>query len=152
MLNPTQWQTITFLTAWLDRENGRSQHEITLRLMKITEEAGEVASAYVGMTGQNPRKGITHTVEDVQGEVCDVILAALVALASLTDDPAGVLAAKLRKVADRAAALAAPAPACTAALLPPNSGLVDRCVVRGPHDDHRTAAGARWTDADSGVR
>lgn len=105
MLTVDQWRTITFLTAWLDRENGRSSHEIAMRLLKITEEAGEVASAYVGMTGQNPRKGITHSREDVQGEVCDVILAAAVALASLTDDPAAVLAAKLRTVADRAAAL-----------------------------------------------
>lgn len=123
MLNPTQWQTIRFLTAWLDRENGRSQHEITLRLMKIGEESGEVQAAWIGVQGQNPRKGITHTVEDVQDEVCDVILAALVALASLTDDPAGVLAAKLRKVADRAGAL-----------------------------ETAAAAGVRWTDADSEVR
>lgn len=41
---------------------------------------------------------------------------------------------------------------CTAGLLPRGSGPVDRCAVRGPHDDHRTAAGARWTDADSEVR
>lgn len=48
--------------------------------------------------------------------------------------------------------LPAPAPACTAGLLPHGSGPVDRCVVRGSHDDHRTAAGGRWTDADSEVR
>jgi hypothetical protein len=53
---------------------------------------------------------------------------------------------------DAAEAQGAPAPACTAALLPRGSAPVDRCVVRGPHDGHRIADGARWTDADSEVR
>ncbi|MFE9886834.1 MazG-like family protein [Streptomyces scopuliridis] len=84
--------------------NGRDQHEVAMRILKVTEEAGEVASAYIGMTGQNPRKGVTHTIEDVQGELCDVILTAAVALASLSDDPAGVFDAKIRKVTERAEA------------------------------------------------
>ncbi|MFE7566885.1 MazG-like family protein [Streptomyces sp. NPDC057539] len=104
MLTTTHWQMIRDLVAWIDSNNGRDQHEIAMRIMKITEEAGEVSAAYIGMIGQNPRKGVTHTLADVQGELCDVILTVAVALASLSDDPAGVFDAKIRKVAERAAA------------------------------------------------
>ncbi|GGU52305.1 hypothetical protein GCM10010274_46520 [Streptomyces lavendofoliae] len=108
VISPDQWSTIRSLVDWIDRENGRSPHEIAVRILKVTEEAGEVASAYIGMTGQNPRKGITHSRADVEAELCDVIITAAVALASLTDQPAAVLDAKLAKVADRAAVTPAP--------------------------------------------
>ncbi len=101
MLTPNQWHTIRRLVAWLDHENGRTQHEITLRLLKLTEEAGEVAQAWIGTVGQNPRKGFTHTLPDVADELCDVIVTAAVALASIVDDPAGHLDAKLAKIAAR---------------------------------------------------
>jgi NTP pyrophosphatase (non-canonical NTP hydrolase) len=53
-------------------------------MMKLTEEAGEVTQAVIGTLGQNPRKGLTHTWEDVQAELCDVIVTAMVALTMLT--------------------------------------------------------------------
>lgn len=102
MLSADQWATIRGLVDWLDSKNGRSDQEITLRLLKITEEAGEVAQAWIGVQGQNPRKGITHTVPDVADELVDVIVTAAVALASVIDDPAGHLNAKLAKIAARA--------------------------------------------------
>jgi NTP pyrophosphatase (non-canonical NTP hydrolase) len=105
MLTPDQWSTVRNLVAWIDRENGRDPHEITMRILKISEEAGEVATAYIGMTGQNPRKGVTHSRADVEAELCDVILTAAVALASITDQSAAVLDGHLAKVAGRAAAL-----------------------------------------------
>ncbi|MGI5041504.1 MazG-like family protein [Streptomyces sp. JAC128] len=95
------WTTIRSLVTWLDQQNGRDQQEITLRLLKLTEESGEVAQAWIGTTGQNPRKGTTHSVEDVADELCDVIVTAAVALASLVDDPAGHLNTKLRRIAGR---------------------------------------------------
>ena len=52
--------------------------------MKIAEEAGEAVAAYIGMTGANPRKGTTATPDELAGELCDVVLAALVALATVT--------------------------------------------------------------------
>ena len=70
--------------AWLDAANGRGPHETAVRIMKITEEAGEAVAAYIGLTGANPRKGVTATPEDLAGELCDVVLAALVALATVT--------------------------------------------------------------------
>lgn len=102
MLNADQWSTIHHLVAWLDRENGRSQHEISMRLLKLVEEAGEVAQAYIGTQGQNPRKGRSHSTDDVADELCDVIVTAAVALTTISDgDPAAILNAKLKRIADR---------------------------------------------------
>ncbi|AVH59957.1 MULTISPECIES: MazG-like family protein [Streptomyces] len=101
MLSTDQWATIRGLVAWLDSENGRSQQEITLRILKLTEEVGEAGQAWIGVTGQNPRKGVTHDRADVADELCDVIVTAAVALASVIDDPAGHLNVKLAKIAAR---------------------------------------------------
>ncbi|WP_330449683.1 MazG-like family protein [Streptomyces anulatus] len=101
MTTPDHWSTIRDLVAWLDEQNGRSQQEITLRILKLGEETGEVAQAWIGVTGQNPRKGITHSVEDVADELCDVIVTASVALASLVDDPGAHLDAKVARIAAR---------------------------------------------------
>ncbi|WP_063770737.1 MazG-like family protein [Streptacidiphilus carbonis] len=102
---PDPWQTISALVAWLDVHNGSGQQETALRLLKVTEEAGEAAAAYIGATGQNPRKGTTHTAADVADELCDVIVSAMVALHSFTDRPAQRFTAKVHAIADRAAAL-----------------------------------------------
>jgi NTP pyrophosphatase (non-canonical NTP hydrolase) len=102
---PDPWAPIFRLVGWLDRQNGRGQQEISLRLLKLVEESGEVAQAYIGTVGQNPRKGVTHTTADVADELCDVIITAMVALVSVADgNPDDILAAKLDKVAKRAAA------------------------------------------------
>jgi NTP pyrophosphatase (non-canonical NTP hydrolase) len=102
------WSTIADLVAWLDRSNGRSEHEITLRIVKLFEEAGEAAQARIGMLGQNPRKGATHTSADLADELVDVIVTAMVALSSVTEDPQAVFEAKLQAIADRVAGLEAP--------------------------------------------
>ncbi|MFE1515833.1 hypothetical protein ACFW9I_03190 [[Kitasatospora] papulosa] len=179
VISTGQWATIRHLVDWIDRANGRTPHEVAMRILKITEENGEVATAhmampgqysradvadelcdvmlsaavalvtvagdtaedllavqwadvrrdtrnfttcfyeivasigraartYIGMTGQNPRKGVTHTREDVAAELCDVILAAAVALVLVTDGKAEqVLSAKLAKVAARASKVGA---------------------------------------------
>lgn len=102
MLNPDQWSTVHKTVGWLDRKNGRSSDEITMRLLKILEEAGEVARAHAGTKGQNPRKGYTHTLQDVADELCDVIVTAAVALVSIdAGDPAAILDSKLKQIADR---------------------------------------------------
>lgn len=93
------WQTVARLTAWLDDRNGRSGTETALRILKVTEEAGEVASAWIGMTGQNPRKGVTHVTADVADELCDVITAAMVALTTISGDPAGHFTRKIAQIA-----------------------------------------------------
>lgn len=50
---------------------------IPVQLVKIVEEVGEAAGAYIGMLGANPRKGETHTMEDFHTELLDVALTAL---------------------------------------------------------------------------
>jgi hypothetical protein len=47
------------------------------RLDKLAEEVGEVVVAYGGLVGENPRKGLTHTREDVLEELLDVAAVAL---------------------------------------------------------------------------
>ncbi len=54
------------------------------RVAKITEEAGEAIDALIGMTGQNPRKGVYGDYDDLYVELCDVALTALYALQHFT--------------------------------------------------------------------
>ncbi|MFI7386702.1 MazG-like family protein [Streptomyces sp. NPDC049813] len=96
------WATIDRLRAWLDENNQRpAQEALLLRMLKLSEEVGEAAQAVIGAVGQNPRKGVSHTWQDVESELCDVVVTALVALGTLTPDARGALAAHLAKLAER---------------------------------------------------
>lgn len=93
------WDAVAQSTQWLNQANGTDDREITGRILKITEEAGEAAGAWIGVLGTNPRKGVTHTRDQVAAELADVAISALVAIASLDRDPKAMLeacAAKLR--------------------------------------------------------
>ncbi|PWI43288.1 MazG-like family protein [Streptomyces sp. ICBB 8177] len=103
------WPVTARIVATLNATNGTGPHETAMRLLKVTEEAGEASAAYIGMTGQNPRKGTTHTPGDVADELCDVIIAAAVALHAFTPHPAAVLDAKLHAAARRLTTPAQPA-------------------------------------------
>lgn len=74
---------ITALSLWIDHAepNARRDDEAATwgRLAKIGEEFGEVIAAFIGYTGQNPRKGVTHTRLDVLKELLDVAVTALAA-------------------------------------------------------------------------
>ena len=97
------WGTIEEIVGWLDQNSVLPPDtEKLLRIMKLTEEAGEVTQAVIGTLGQNPRKGITHTWDDVQAELCDVVFTAMVALATITPDARKTFDAHLTRVADRA--------------------------------------------------
>jgi NTP pyrophosphatase (non-canonical NTP hydrolase) len=78
---------ISRTVIWLDHHNGCAEPELTLRILKVVEEAGEAARAWIGVLGQNPRKGVTHTREDVAAELADTAITALVAIESLGLDP-----------------------------------------------------------------
>ncbi|MGK5740524.1 MazG-like family protein [Micromonospora sp. URMC 103] len=97
----TVWAAARAARAWLDAANGTGDAELTCRLLKLTEEAGEVAGAWIGLLGQNPRKGVTHTREDVAAELADVAFTALVAIESLGLDARAVLDRCAAKVQDR---------------------------------------------------
>ncbi|GGZ50644.1 MazG-like family protein [Streptomyces bluensis] len=103
--DPDLWESIALLQTWLD-ENRRhdGQEGLLLRILKLSEEVGEVAQAVIGATGQNPRKGTTHTWDDVQAELCDVIITALVALRTLTPEAREVFTARLAAVRERSLA------------------------------------------------
>ncbi|MFF2651942.1 MazG-like family protein [Streptomyces sp. NPDC058045] len=102
-LNDTElWSTIARLRAWLDEASPNPPAEaLLLRMLKLSEEVGEVAQAVIGATGQNPRKGTSHTWDDVQAELCDVVITALVALHTLTPDAEQVLTTHLTRIARR---------------------------------------------------
>lgn len=99
------WSTVDDLWTWLDANRTHEGREgLLLRVLKLSEEVGEVAEAVIGATGQNPRKGTTHSWDDVQAELCDVIITALVALRTLTPEAREVFAHHLTRVRDRSLA------------------------------------------------
>ncbi|GAA2393165.1 MazG-like family protein [Streptomyces coeruleofuscus] len=105
---PDLWATVDTLWEWLDSHRPIEGREgVLLRVLKLSEEVGEVAEAVIGATGQNPRKGVTHTWDDVQAELCDVVITALVALRTLTPEAREVLARHLERVTRRSAELPA---------------------------------------------
>lgn len=55
-----------------------------LRYIKVFEEAGEMVGNIIGMTGQNPRKGVTSSLEEVLDEAADTALTILGAIESAT--------------------------------------------------------------------
>lgn len=95
------WAAVDGARRWLDEANGTSQAELSLRILKIGEEFGEASAAWIGAAGQNPRKGVTHTPQDVADELGDVAFTALVALASLGFDPRTVMDGVAAKVTGR---------------------------------------------------
>lgn len=94
-------RAVRVATAWLDEHQGRGREQQTVRILKLVEEAGEAARAWIGVIGQNPRKGVTHTVDDVAAELADTAITALVAIESLGLDAGTVLAECAAKVLSR---------------------------------------------------
>ena len=106
-MNHDAWDTAGELAAWLDASDAATvtpEASRILRCFKLTEEVGEVAQAVIGATGQNPRKSYTHDWNDVGNELCDVILAAMVALETIDPHARDTFAVRLKYVADRATA------------------------------------------------
>jgi NTP pyrophosphatase (non-canonical NTP hydrolase) len=96
---------IAALARYLNARNGAELAEMTAQMLKLSEEAGEVAAAWIGYLGQNPRKGVTHTLEDVFSELADVVITAKVAIARLGGDPDAEEARKAAVMAGRYEAL-----------------------------------------------
>lgn len=101
-MDASTWDTVDRLRDWLDDESPASgDNAKLLRVLKIGEEFGEVAEAMHGAMAANPRKGASHTWEDVHKELCDVTITALIALASLTPDARKLFDDRLQQIADR---------------------------------------------------
>ncbi|WOX09281.1 MazG-like family protein [Streptomyces sp. N50] len=100
--SPELWSGIDDLCAWVEAGQPVGGREgLLLGLLKLSEEVGEVSEAVIGATGQNQRKGVTHTWDDVQAELCDVVITALVALRMLTPDTQEVFTRHLARVLER---------------------------------------------------
>ncbi|MGW2404098.1 MazG-like family protein [Streptomyces sp. NPDC001739] len=86
------WETVVRLARRFDAHDdarGLDQaQQWTLQVLKIAEETGEASQAVIGARGTNPRKGDSHTWQDVQAEVADVIITGMVALARMRPDDA----------------------------------------------------------------
>ncbi|WKE71979.1 MazG-like family protein [Streptomyces sp. WP-1] len=97
------WPTIDELFSRLEATQTAQpgREALLLRILKLSEEAGEVAEAVIGATGQNPRKGVTHTWDDVQAELCGVVITVLVALRSLTPEAGDVFERHLKGARER---------------------------------------------------
>lgn len=95
------YERIAKITNWLNKSNEfvvDKQVDAMSRLLKIQEEAGEVAQAYIGYIGQNPRKGFTHSREDVINELADVVVTALCAMQYFTNDADTTKAYMINKI------------------------------------------------------
>ncbi|MEU7021899.1 MazG-like family protein [Streptomyces sp. NPDC046203] len=92
------WNHVTRLRQWLDADAAPASAEDTrlLRVLKISEELGEVAEAVHGALGANPRKGSSHSWSDVVKELADVIVTAAVALDTVSGDAEAAVAQQLR--------------------------------------------------------
>ncbi|MFE3327970.1 MazG-like family protein [Streptomyces sp. NPDC059176] len=92
------WDYVRRLRKWLDADAAPTSVEDArlLRVLKISEELGEVAEALHGALGANPRKGASHSWGDVAKELADVIVTAMVALDSVSGDGATVVEQQLR--------------------------------------------------------
>lgn len=89
------------LAGFLNRHNGREVGEMSMQMLKLAEEYGEAVSAWIGYTGQNPRKGVTHSLDDVLDELADVAIAAMVGIQRLGADSAAVIGVKIAQMQGR---------------------------------------------------
>lgn len=106
---PEAQEKLLAMSRWVDAGNPELSTEAIalIRLIKLSEESGEVAAAYIGAIGANPRKGVTNGMDKVLDELLDVAVTALGAYEHLQDHSGESLTALLSKiiaVADRAAA------------------------------------------------
>ncbi|GGX37856.1 MazG-like family protein [Streptomyces chryseus] len=96
------WDGVQKLRGWLDDENQAAAGDVKLlRVLKIGEEFGEAAEAITGALGANPRKGNSHTWQDVEKELADVIVTSMVALATITPDAEKVLEHRVAHLVQR---------------------------------------------------
>lgn len=79
------------LDEWLDENVAQEYKDQPLaqhwaRVGKVIEELGETITALIGVTGQNPRKGVTHGWDDVVEELADTQITAILAIQHFTKD------------------------------------------------------------------
>jgi hypothetical protein len=105
-------QSLSAVSRWLDESPAYQgidpETALWRRCSKVSAEAGEVHDALSGYVGENPRKGVTHTIADIEYELLDVAHAALAAVEHLHGNDESALerfAAHITHVARRAGVL-----------------------------------------------
>jgi NTP pyrophosphatase (non-canonical NTP hydrolase) len=108
-MSETTADRLAALSNWIDTSPanaGRDREAAAWgRISKVAEECGEVIEAFIGVTGQNPRKGVHGCVDDVVEELLDVAVTALCAVEHFTGNDGSsldLLDAKVQHVANRA--------------------------------------------------
>jgi hypothetical protein len=86
------WQIVAFVDNWLDENVSQPYKDQPLaqdwaRISKGIEELGETVEAFIGSTGQNPRKPVDPTIEKMIYELADTALTAILAIQHFTKDP-----------------------------------------------------------------
>jgi NTP pyrophosphatase (non-canonical NTP hydrolase) len=83
------WLAIHAIDRWLDSAVSEEYIRQPLaqdwaRIGKVIEELGESIRALIGYTGQNPRKGFTHSQEDMLEELADSAITAILGMQHFT--------------------------------------------------------------------
>jgi NTP pyrophosphatase (non-canonical NTP hydrolase) len=105
-------KAVEVVDTWLDSDVSPDYRAQPLahdwaRITKVCEEAGEVWRALSKETGENPRKGVCGTEDELLGELGDTVCAGLFAIQHRTKDTTRTLAivatalAKARERAER---------------------------------------------------
>lgn len=89
------------LTRLHEHYTAHGNGNLANQIIKVQEELGEVAEAYVGWAGTNPRKGFTHTRWDVAMELADVMVTAALAIKYAGLEVNQVLAKQMEKTIGR---------------------------------------------------
>lgn len=103
----SSWDSLAVLAAkYKDEALDAGQDPVQNQIVKLMEELGEVAQAFIGWSGQNHRKGYSHSIDDVISELADVVITAQVALITASANtgysPISHYADKLHRVTSRA--------------------------------------------------
>jgi len=59
---------------------------VEIRVLKLTEEVGEAAEAFIGIHGLNSRKGVCRSRDDLLAELAGVIITCAVAMTGVTGE------------------------------------------------------------------
>lgn len=80
---------------------GLSEEPISKLLLKVGQAYGEACQGLIGVTAYNPRKGASHTMEDLTARLCAVIRSSVIVLDEIELEPKTTFAANLARVHER---------------------------------------------------
>jgi hypothetical protein len=103
------WLAIHAIDRWLDSAVSEEYIRQPMaqdwaRISKVGEEYGEAVQAFIGYTGQNPRKGVINSREEVLEELADTALTAILAIQHFTKNTAltkEIIRNKVKKIEKR---------------------------------------------------